>query len=156
MKNKVKHLQSRQVRHYQFVSGDGKDVDARIVGDYYPERTLHDWKIVIGNDHHELTETDGYDAFDFLDTHVTFTTPSTRHFQALVIQDVLGNGDMSIDEALDAQEAWWNAVRETFDTQMIWGRMSTQEAWEYALWKNDPTRASRQQRQHAYGKQTMR
>lgn len=98
MKKQYKPLQFRQVRHQRFVSGDGKDVDVRIVGDYYPDRTLHDWEIVIGNDHHELTETDGYAAFDFLDTHVTFTSPSTRHFQALVTQDVLGNEDMSMDK----------------------------------------------------------
>lgn len=45
----------RRVRHHQFMSGDRKDVDVRIVGDYYPDRTLHDWEAVIGGDCHELT-----------------------------------------------------------------------------------------------------
>lgn len=78
-------IMNRQVRHHQFVSGDGKNVNVRIVGDY-TDRTLHDWEIVIGNDCHELTEADGYDAFDFLCSHV-FMYPSSRHFQALVMQE---------------------------------------------------------------------
>lgn len=82
----------------------------RIVGDYV-DRTLHDWEIVIGDDRHELTEADGYDAFDFLCTHVLMY-PNSRHFQALVMQYVMGNGDMSMNEALNAQAAWENATQE--------------------------------------------
>ena len=97
----------RHVRHC-FVSSDGRDVEVSVVGDY-ANRTMHDWEIVIGDDCYELTGADGYDAFDFLCSHVPMSQ-SSRHFQALVTQYVMGSGDMSMEEACRAQDAWDSAT----------------------------------------------